>query len=336
MKRAVRILSTLLAMLMLISVVTTSVCATTLKKGSSGKQVKYLQMNLNGLGYSCGSTDGKYGAKTVQAVKAFQKAYDLDVDGIAGDKTQGEICSIIKDLQQKLYDLGYAVGDIDGVFGSKTIAAVKKFQKDNSISANGIANSKTIKAINEKHNAINQCPLNGSYIPFIDVPSYETSIKTEIVSVEYIKDVYSDWKALNSAFYARRNGQSSEFEKSEKITVTSSLNLTADLKLVEAKLGVTVEKSVTSTILGTNSGPLAKGEYCRFYYREHWKRYEVVEETTITQFGRSYSYTSTKIIDVAQELTADDYGWFYATKSKYLPDTLDSKYCDDNYVCIVN
>lgn len=59
----------------------------TLRSGSSGSRVKVLQQALNKLGYSCGSADGKFGAKTSKAVIAFQSANHLKADGLAGKKT---------------------------------------------------------------------------------------------------------------------------------------------------------------------------------------------------------------------------------------------------------
>lgn len=47
-----------------------------------------LQMALRTLGYYSGALDGSYGDVTVAAVKKFQKAYKLDVDGYAGPYTQ--------------------------------------------------------------------------------------------------------------------------------------------------------------------------------------------------------------------------------------------------------
>ena len=58
-----------------------------LKNGSKGNQVKTLQRLLNALGYSCGNVDGSFGPKTLEAVKKFQKAKGLDVDGYCGPKT---------------------------------------------------------------------------------------------------------------------------------------------------------------------------------------------------------------------------------------------------------
>lgn len=59
-----------------------------IRKGSTGEMVEWLQMALNELGFNCGPADGMYGNKTVSAVAAFQDAYGLEPDGIAGSLTQ--------------------------------------------------------------------------------------------------------------------------------------------------------------------------------------------------------------------------------------------------------
>ena len=64
-----------------------TVTLTTLKNGSNGPEVKTLQRLLNTLGYSCGNVDGSFGPKTEAAVKKFQKAVGLEVDGYCGQKT---------------------------------------------------------------------------------------------------------------------------------------------------------------------------------------------------------------------------------------------------------
>lgn len=57
-----------------------------LKLGSTGDDVKTLQMLLNSAGYAV-SVDSVYGPKTKAAVEAFQKDRGLEVDGIVGSKT---------------------------------------------------------------------------------------------------------------------------------------------------------------------------------------------------------------------------------------------------------
>ena len=58
-----------------------------LKKGGKGSDVYVLQTRLNYLGYACYKVDGDFGARTDTAVKAFQKAEGLTVDGIVGNQT---------------------------------------------------------------------------------------------------------------------------------------------------------------------------------------------------------------------------------------------------------
>ena len=67
----------------------------TLRRGSSGEWVTYLQAKLIQLGYDVGSSgaDGKFGAKTETAVKAFQKDRGLTADGVVGQKTWAAIDS---------------------------------------------------------------------------------------------------------------------------------------------------------------------------------------------------------------------------------------------------
>ncbi len=61
------------------------------KVGSSGETVKQIQQKLKNWGYYSGSVDGIYGSQTESAVKSFQKANGLTVDGIAGPATLAAI-----------------------------------------------------------------------------------------------------------------------------------------------------------------------------------------------------------------------------------------------------
>ena len=53
----------------------------------------------------------------------------------------------VKQIQTKLKRWGYYNGNIDGIFGSKTLAAVKSFQKKNGLTVDGIAGTKTLNAM---------------------------------------------------------------------------------------------------------------------------------------------------------------------------------------------
>lgn len=67
----------------------------TLRKGSTGEYVTLLQTKLIQRGYDLApyGADGKYGAKTVTAVKAFQKDNGLTQDGVTGANTWAAILS---------------------------------------------------------------------------------------------------------------------------------------------------------------------------------------------------------------------------------------------------
>jgi zinc D-Ala-D-Ala carboxypeptidase len=135
-----------------------------LKKGSRGTEVKKLQEQLNKLGYNAGAVDGIFGSRTESAVKAFQKANGLVVDGIVGPKTQNKLneklkpksqSSNVKELQTILNQIGIDVGKADGIAGPKTKAGIRQFQKIFGLALDGIAGPKTWavldKAKNVKH-----------------------------------------------------------------------------------------------------------------------------------------------------------------------------------------
>ncbi len=67
-----------------------------LSSGSRGDEVKKLQTSLINAGYSVGSAgaDGIYGNDTAAAVRKYQQANGLDVDGIAGDQTLGKLYGV--------------------------------------------------------------------------------------------------------------------------------------------------------------------------------------------------------------------------------------------------
>jgi len=66
-----------------------------LQKGDSGNKVKDLQTKLIACGYDCGKygADGDYGSATVAAVKKFQSAMGITVDGAAGEITMAKLNS---------------------------------------------------------------------------------------------------------------------------------------------------------------------------------------------------------------------------------------------------
>lgn len=75
------------------SVVNYEMTVRTLKNGSSGADVKALQILLVGNGFSVGyaGCDGKFGGGTKSAVTAYQKHTGLSADGIVGKNTWNKL-----------------------------------------------------------------------------------------------------------------------------------------------------------------------------------------------------------------------------------------------------
>ena len=68
-------------------------------------------------------------------------------DSVEALSKYGSRGSEVTTIQQKLKRWGYYNGSIDGIYGSQTVAAVKKFQKKNGLTVDGIAGTKTLNAM---------------------------------------------------------------------------------------------------------------------------------------------------------------------------------------------
>lgn len=78
-----------------------------IKNGAKGELVSNVQDGLNYLGYKCGKVDGMFGDATENAVKAFQKANGLAVDGVMGPVT-GKTLEKVYWAKKKAEDAGAA------------------------------------------------------------------------------------------------------------------------------------------------------------------------------------------------------------------------------------
>lgn len=157
-----RIVASILAVVMAIIMMPTAALAAeydTLQYGDTGAAVTGLQQALYDKGYLNVSPTGYYGHLTEDAVIAYQQNNGLRIDGIAGPQTQsalfgsssgtatlrlGSSGSSVTALQKKLHALGYLdYSGATGYYGSLTKTAVIRFQKNNSLSADGIAGAAT-------------------------------------------------------------------------------------------------------------------------------------------------------------------------------------------------
>lgn len=128
----------------------------TVRRGSRGESVRQLQQQLSAAGFNAGAADGIFGPNTEKAVRDFQRAKGLTVDGIAGPKTWGALGKSdvntvgVRKLQQELQKAGFNPGGVDGEFGPNTEKAVKAFQKAKGLEADGIVGPKTWEALGVK------------------------------------------------------------------------------------------------------------------------------------------------------------------------------------------
>lgn len=60
---------------------------------------------------------------------------------------EGDSGEDVREVQSRLYSLGYLSGDVDGDFGSATAEAVRKFQSDRGLEADGIVGAQTYYAL---------------------------------------------------------------------------------------------------------------------------------------------------------------------------------------------
>ncbi len=65
----------------------------------------------------------------------------------AASYKRGSTGSVVSEIQQKLKDWGYYSADVDGVYGSRTEAAVLLFQQKNGLAADGKAGTETLAAL---------------------------------------------------------------------------------------------------------------------------------------------------------------------------------------------
>ena len=90
--------------------------------------IRRLQQECNNQGFSKQTVDGIPGPATLAGCPLMRKG------------AQGNITKL---LQEKLVSLGYSTNGIDGIFGSGTYSAVKAFQANNGLSADGIVGQNT-------------------------------------------------------------------------------------------------------------------------------------------------------------------------------------------------
>jgi N-acetylmuramoyl-L-alanine amidase len=139
-----------------------------LRRGQRDIAVAEIRARLARMGFQVDSLDEEFfDDKLDGAVRTFQQARGLNPDGIVGPLTLARIEEAhwslgdrvlqfipgqlmrgedVVTLQQRLTTLGFDLGNVDGVFGVRTDAALREFQMSVGIEADGVAAGETYKA----------------------------------------------------------------------------------------------------------------------------------------------------------------------------------------------
>ena len=86
-------------------------------------------------------------AVLITVIVGIAAFYSVQPAGETAVLKMGSSGSQVRTLQTKLNNWGYNCGTVDGIFGSKTLAAVKQFQKNNGLTVDGIVGAKTAAAL---------------------------------------------------------------------------------------------------------------------------------------------------------------------------------------------
>jgi len=128
--------------------------------------VRALQRTLRSLGWQPGPVDGLFGPRTEAAVLRFQTQTGVAVDGIVGPQTSKALDRArtsplregvgyaesngsprVRTLQTRLREQGFRPGPVDGVFGPRTEAAVRRFQRQGGLPTNGVATRRAVRQL---------------------------------------------------------------------------------------------------------------------------------------------------------------------------------------------
>lgn len=131
-------------------------------------QIAALQVGLRSHGFDPGPVDGQLGPSTAGALAAFQRARGIEPVGVFGPRTRralgvhgrpllgqrelavGAVGWDVAVLEFRLRGFGLPTRAIDGRFTAATAAALRRFQRSRGLVADGVAGSRTYRALTRR------------------------------------------------------------------------------------------------------------------------------------------------------------------------------------------
>lgn len=138
------------------------------RRGDTGPAVAEVQATLVQLGL-LDTPEACFGAATDRAVRTFQQQRGVSVDGVVGPETYRALAAArwrlgdrllslasnpyvgddVAALQERLLELGFDAGRVDGVFGIRTQAALRGFQREYGMVPDGACGMATLRALKQ-------------------------------------------------------------------------------------------------------------------------------------------------------------------------------------------
>ena len=291
---------------------------TYIRENSSGATVSKVQTELKALGYYYGQITGNAGPKTVAAIKSFQGKNGLTADGIAGPQTIAKIDAAyeakggsssgsgssasglklnskgtdVRNLQQDLTTLGYYWAEITGNFGAKTETAVKRFQEENGLTADGVAGTKTLNAIAAAVARKGGTPASGgSAGTTLKLNSQGTKVSQLQTDLKQLGYYYAE---ITGNFGAKTEAAVKAFQKAKGLTadgVAGTKTLNAIAAAVDKAGGSSSGSSSTNMKLGSTGAAVSALQQnlttLGYYYGDVTGHYGNLTQQAVKKFQKA-------------------------------------------------
>lgn len=125
---------------------------------------------------------------------AYELCYPNSGESVYALSKYGSTGSEVKTLQQKLKDLGFYNGDVDGIFGTQTQTAVRNFQRSVGITVDGIAGPATLLYLGLD---------TGTSSPSTQYSSSDVQLLAKVISAEARGESYEGQVAVGAVVLNR-------------------------------------------------------------------------------------------------------------------------------------